>query len=60
MSLIHATEKLNASRISPIEIMPNPYTDPAVVELLLRESPRHGLHAYHVFVCSPSKGVALT
>ncbi|KAJ6597520.1 3-hydroxyacyl-CoA dehydrogenase-like protein [Mycena vulgaris] len=32
----------------PVEIMPNPYTDPAIIELLLRESPRHGLRAYHV------------
>ncbi|KAJ7443241.1 hypothetical protein B0H11DRAFT_1826355 [Mycena galericulata] len=32
----------------PLEIMPNPYTDPAVVELLLREAPRHGLRTYHV------------
>ncbi|KAF7350662.1 3-hydroxyacyl-CoA dehydrogenase [Mycena sanguinolenta] len=32
----------------PLEIMPNPYTDPAVVKLLLREAPRHGLRTYHV------------
>ncbi|KAF7333583.1 3-hydroxyacyl-CoA dehydrogenase [Mycena sanguinolenta] len=32
----------------PLEIMPNPYTEPAVVELLLREAPRHGLRTYHV------------
>ncbi|KAK7041989.1 3-hydroxyacyl-CoA dehydrogenase [Favolaschia claudopus] len=32
----------------PLEVMPNPYTDPAVVELLLREAPRHGLRTYHV------------
>jgi 3-hydroxyacyl-CoA dehydrogenase len=32
----------------PLEIMPNPYTDPAVVDLLLREAPRHGLRTYHV------------
>ncbi|KAF7364392.1 3-hydroxyacyl-dehydrogenase [Mycena sanguinolenta] len=32
----------------PLEIMPNPHTDPAVVELLLREAPRHGLATYHV------------
>ncbi|KAJ7738226.1 hypothetical protein DFH07DRAFT_892679 [Mycena maculata] len=35
-------------RVIPLEIMPNPYTDPAVVALLLRESPRHGLRTYHV------------
>ncbi|KAJ7241338.1 hypothetical protein B0H12DRAFT_1133730 [Mycena haematopus] len=34
--------------VIPLEIMPNPYTDPAVVELLLREAPRHGLRTYHV------------
>ncbi|KAJ7209284.1 nad binding 3-hydroxyacyl-CoA dehydrogenase [Mycena pura] len=32
----------------PLEIMPNPYTDPAVVALLLREAPSHGLRTYHV------------
>ncbi|KAJ7686000.1 hypothetical protein B0H17DRAFT_1072812 [Mycena rosella] len=32
----------------PLEVMPNPYTDPAVIALLLRESPRHGLRTYHV------------
>ncbi|KAF9072421.1 hypothetical protein BDP27DRAFT_1320420 [Rhodocollybia butyracea] len=32
----------------PIEIMPNPYTDPVIVELLLKESARHGLRTYHV------------
>ncbi|KAJ6468563.1 3-hydroxyacyl-CoA dehydrogenase-like protein [Mycena vitilis] len=35
-------------RALPLEVMPNPYTDPAVIDLLLREAPRHGLHAYHV------------
>ncbi|KAJ7247593.1 hypothetical protein C8J57DRAFT_1359257 [Mycena rebaudengoi] len=32
----------------PLEVMPNPYTDPAAVALLLREAPRHGLSTYHV------------
>ncbi|KAJ7091303.1 3-hydroxyacyl-CoA dehydrogenase-like protein [Mycena crocata] len=32
----------------PLEIMPNAYTNPAIVELLLREAPRHGLRTYHV------------
>ncbi|KAJ7799908.1 hypothetical protein B0H14DRAFT_3491128 [Mycena olivaceomarginata] len=32
----------------PLQIMPNPYTDPAIVVLLLREAPHHGLRAYHV------------
>ncbi|KAJ7082584.1 hypothetical protein C8R44DRAFT_688525 [Mycena epipterygia] len=32
----------------PLEIMPNPYTDPAIIALLLKESPRHGLRTYHV------------
>ncbi|KAJ7749381.1 3-hydroxyacyl-CoA dehydrogenase-like protein [Mycena metata] len=35
-------------QVLPVEIMPNPYTNPAVVDLLLKESPRHGLRAYHV------------
>ncbi|KAJ7493890.1 hypothetical protein FB451DRAFT_1491418 [Mycena latifolia] len=35
-------------KLLPLEIMPNPYTDPAVIALLLRESPRHGLRTYHV------------
>ncbi|KAJ7656163.1 3-hydroxyacyl-CoA dehydrogenase-like protein [Mycena polygramma] len=35
-------------RALPLEVMPNPYTDPAVIKLLLKEAPRHGLHAYHV------------
>ncbi|KAJ7200413.1 hypothetical protein GGX14DRAFT_544922 [Mycena pura] len=32
----------------PLEVMPNPYTDPAIIALLLREAPRHGLRTYHV------------
>lgn len=28
--------------------MPNSYTSPAIVELLLREIPKHGLTGYHV------------
>ncbi|KAJ6564109.1 6-phosphogluconate dehydrogenase, partial [Mycena capillaripes] len=32
----------------PLETMPNPHTDPAVVALLLREALRHGLRSYHV------------
>ncbi|KAJ6564145.1 hypothetical protein B0H19DRAFT_1258636 [Mycena capillaripes] len=35
-------------QVLPLEIMPNPHTDPAVVALLLREAPRHGLRTYHV------------
>ncbi|KAJ7160409.1 3-hydroxyacyl-CoA dehydrogenase-like protein [Mycena filopes] len=35
-------------QLLPLEIMPNPHTDPAVVELLLAEAPRHGLRTYHV------------
>ncbi|KAJ6455917.1 hypothetical protein C8R47DRAFT_1328855 [Mycena vitilis] len=35
-------------QVLPLEVMPNPHTDPAVVELLLREAPKHGLRAYHV------------
>jgi hypothetical protein len=35
---------------SPLEIMPNPHTDPAVIALLLREAPRHGLRTCHVWV----------
>ncbi|KAJ7445115.1 hypothetical protein FB451DRAFT_1055860 [Mycena latifolia] len=35
-------------KVLPLEIMPNPYTDPAIIALLLRESPRHGLRTYHV------------
>ncbi|KAJ7730970.1 hypothetical protein DFH07DRAFT_755920 [Mycena maculata] len=34
-------------QLLPLQIMPNPYTDPAVVTLLLNESVRHGLQAYH-------------
>ncbi|KAJ7055686.1 hypothetical protein C8F01DRAFT_1258068 [Mycena amicta] len=32
----------------PLEVMPNPYTDPAIVSLLLAEGARHGLRMYHV------------
>ncbi|KZP27080.1 3-hydroxybutyryl-CoA dehydrogenase [Athelia psychrophila] len=35
-------------RSNPVEVMPNPSTDPAVVALLLRELPKHGLSPYHV------------
>ncbi|KAF7318710.1 3-hydroxy-acyl-CoA dehydrogenase [Mycena chlorophos] len=34
--------------VLPLEVMPNPYTDPAIVSLLLTEGARHGLRMYHV------------
>ncbi|KAF7295212.1 3-hydroxyacyl-CoA dehydrogenase [Mycena indigotica] len=34
--------------VLPLEVMPNPYTDPAIVSLLLKEGARHGLRMYHV------------
>ncbi|KAF8205371.1 hypothetical protein K438DRAFT_1757345 [Mycena galopus ATCC 62051] len=36
------------SQVIPLEIMPTPHTDPAVVKLLLEEAPRHGLRPYHL------------
>ncbi|KAF7975426.1 hypothetical protein HWV62_9547 [Athelia sp. TMB] len=35
-------------RSNPVEVMPNPETDPAVVAVLLREIPKHGLTPFHV------------
>ncbi|KAF8216996.1 hypothetical protein K438DRAFT_1925939 [Mycena galopus ATCC 62051] len=37
-----------ASGAFSVEVMPNPYTDPAVIASLFTEFSRHGLPAYHV------------